>query len=747
MTRNFGRNNSLGIVLLFVAVLVVSVASVALAQVSGSSQRSAQHAVVAAHQDTGAPTLPHQLSPGATNAERAPVSHLQGKGYGARPLDEAPPLFLPVVTYSSGGLAPCSIAVADVNGDLKPDLVVANCDSADVGVLLGNGDGTFQPAVTYDAAGGGWAASSVAVADVNGDGHPDIVVSNRNGTVGVLLGNGDGTFQAAVTYSAGGGGSFALAIADLRGNRILDVVVANSCIDQGCDGSVGVLLGNGDGTFRPAVTYPTGYDAMAVAVGDMNGDGKPDILVGSGYSVCGPKECYPAGQVGVLLGNGDGTFQPATEYPSGDQYPDSLAIADLRGDGKLDVVAASMFSSNADVLLGNGDGTLQPVVTYGSGGSSDDWRGGVAVADVNRDGKPDLVVVASGSGDVGVLLGNGDGTFQTAQTYGSGCEPWSVAVADVNNDGLPDLLVANACAYAGSGTPSVAVLLHAGTTPTTTALVSSLNPAPRLKVVTYNATVASQGGGAVTGSIMFQDGGSTFATVAIANNRAAYSITYKKGGVHTITAVYSGDLQHAASIAPPLTEYVEIHVSKTALATSGSPSQVGQPVTFTATVTSTHGAIPDGELVTFYDGKTAIGTGATASGVATFVTSSLKAETHSIMAAYPGDDTFEPSTGLVRQVVDKYTTTTALSSSLNPSNYGQAVTFTATVTPTGPYPLTSKVKFWDGTTSIGSATLSGGVATLTKSTLAVGTHPITAEYLGDADNDKSTSPVLDQVVE
>src|SRR5208282_5514216 len=402
MTRNFGRNNSLGIVLLFVAVLVVSVASVALAQVSGSSQRSAQHAVVAAHQDTGAPTLPHQLSPGATNAERAPVSHLQGKGYGARPLDEAPPLFLPVVTYSSGGLAPCSIAVADVNGDLKPDLVVANCDSADVGVLLGNGDGTFQ---------------------------------------------------AAVTYSAGGGGSFALAIADLRGNRILDVVVANSCIDQGCDGSVGVLLGNGDGTFRPAVTYPTGYDAMAVAVGDMNGDGKPDILVGSGYSVCGPKECYPAGQVGVLLGNGDGTFQPATEYPSGDQYPDSLAIADLRGDGKLDVVAASMFSSNADVLLGNGDGTLQPVVTYGSGGSSDDWRGGVAVADVNRDGKPDLVVVASGSGDVGVLLGNGDGTFQTAQTYGSGCEPWAVAVADVNNDGLPDLLVANACAYAGSGTP------------------------------------------------------------------------------------------------------------------------------------------------------------------------------------------------------------------------------------------------------------------------------------------------------
>jgi hypothetical protein len=744
MTRNFGRNNSLGVVLLFVAVLVVSVASVALAQLSGAGQRSAQKAVLPAQQDTGGPALQHQLPPGATNAERAPVSHLQGKGYGARPLDESPPLFLPVVTYSSGGLAPCSIAVADVNGDLKPDLVVANLDSGDVGVLLGNGDGTFQPAVTFDAGG---AASSVAVADVNGDGHPDILVANGNGTVGVLLGNGDGTFQTAITYGAGGGGTFTVAVGDLRGNGILDVVVANSCIDQDCDGDVGVLLGNGDGTFQPAVTYPTGYEAMAVAIGDMNGDGKPDILVGSAYWVCGPKECYTAGQVGVLLGNGDGTFQPATEYPSGEPYPDSLAIADLRGDGKLDVVAASMFYSNAGVLLGNGDGTLQPVVTYGSGGSSDVWRGGVAVADVNQDGKPDLVVVNSGSSDVGVLLGNGDGTFQTAQTYGSGCEPWSVAVADVNNDGRPDLLVANSCAYAGSGTPWVGVLLHGGTTPTTTALVSSLNPAPPSKVVTYNATVASQGGGAVTGSIMFQDGGSTFATVPIANNQAAYSTTSKKGGVHTITAVYTGDLQHAASISPSLTEYVETYASKTALATSGSPSQVGQPVTFTATVTSTHGAIPDGELVTFYDGKTEIGTGRTASGVAAFTTSSLAARTQTINGTYAGDAVFEPSSGTVKQVVEKYSTTTELSSSPNPSAYRQAVTFTVTVKSAGPVP-TGKVRvLLNATTPIGTVTLSGGVATLIKSSLVVGTNPITAEYPGDAASADSTSLVLDQVVQ
>jgi len=170
-------------------------------------------------------------------------------------------------------------------------------------------------------------------------------------------------------------------------------------------------------------------------------------------------------------------------------------------------------------------------------------------------------------------------------------------------------------------------------------------------------------------------------------------------------------------------------------------------VTFTATVTSTHGAIPDGELVTFYDGKLAIGTGTTAGGVATFTTSSLKAETHSIKATYAGDDTFEPSTGLVRQVVDKYTTTTALSSSPNPSNYGQAVTFTATVTSSGPNTPTGKVEFKDGTKLMASVTLSAGIATLTRSNLAVGTHPITAKYTGDYDCADSTSSVLDQVVE
>jgi len=282
---------------------------------------------------------------------------------------------------------------------------------------------------------------------------------------------------------------------------------------------------------------------------------------------------------------------------------------------------------------------------------------------------------------------------------------------------------------------------------TTSSLASSLNPALVNESVTYTATVASQYGGAVTGTIMFQDGGLTVATVTMVGNQAAYSTSYGSPGTHSITATYSGDTNNTGSVSATLVEQINKGFpSKTMLTTSGSPSLVGQPVTFTATVTSGHGLIPDGELVTFYDGTTAIGTGTTASSVATFTTSSLTAKTHTIKATYAGDAIFQGSTGTVMQVVNKYSTTTTLTSSPNPSQSGQAVTFTATVTSAGPAP-TGKVKFLDGTTGIGSATLSGGVAKLTKSTLTVGTHPITAQYMSDAFSAKSTSSVVNQVVQ
>jgi hypothetical protein len=184
------------------------------------------------------------------------------------------------------------------------------------------------------------------------------------------------------------------------------------------------------------------------------------------------------------------------------------------------------------------------------------------------------------------------------------------------------------------------------------------------------------------------------------------------------------------------------------LATSGSPTFAGQPVTFSATVTARTGAIPDGEVVTFYNEEhhQTIGSGTTAGGVASFTTSSLTAAKYTIKATYAGDVNFVPSSGAVSQVVQPYSTTTALSSSLNPSAYKQAVTFTATVTSAGPDTPTGKVVFKDGTSQIGTVTLTAGVAMVTKSNLAVGTHSITAHYEGDGESGESTSPILSQVV-
>jgi hypothetical protein len=625
----------------------------------------------------------------------------------------------------------------------------------------------FQPAAAYDSGGGPqfFYEEAVAIADLNGDHKADIVVTNAgSSTVGVLLGNGDGTFQPAMTNGSGGLSPTSVAVADVNGDRKPDLLVTNACSDPNCDGTVGALLGNGNGTFQAAVTYGSGgIVAQSVAVADVNHDGNADLLIAND---CAGDCSKIKGGVAVLLGNGNGTFQTAISYDSGGIHANSVTVADVNGDGNTDLQVSNLVPNTVGVLLGNGDGTFQPAVTYSSDpGAPASVVVSVGVADVDGDGKRDLLVVNSSiggngnnGGAVAVLLGNGDGTFQAAVNYASGgYQALGFAVGDVNGDGRPDVLLANSCSFNGydCGGPInktrgvVGVLLNnVGAPPTTTAVVSSVNPAAVNWVVTYTATVTSQSG-VPKGTMLFQDGAVPIVTVPLTGNQAAFSTTYAVKGTHSITATYSGELNKTeGSASDVLTEIIlKPKPTSTQLTTSGSPSRVGQPVTFTATTTSTYGAIPNGELVTFYDGTITIGTNTTASGVATFTISSLTAKTHTIKATYSGDPNFKPSTGSVIQVVEKFATTTRLTSSPNPSQFGQVVTFTAHVTSTGPAP-TGKVKFLDGTTGIGLATLNGnGVAKLTKSTLAVGTHPITAQYLGDAFSAKSTSSVVNQVVQ
>ena len=339
-----------------------------------------------------------------------------------------------------------------------------------------------------------------------------------------------------------------------------------------------------------------------------------------------------------------------------------------------------------------------------------------------------------------------DGSIQLGSaTLASGSASFSTALLAAGSHSIT-------AAYQGSGKfePSTSAPLNqvVNSTTTTTSLESSANPAPVKQIVTYTATVISQYGGAATGTVAFQDGGITVATVTVSANQATYSTSYKKAGIHSMTASYSGDASNASSTSPVLLERIGKPLpTKTTLVTSGSPSYVGQAVTFTATVSATQGTIPDGELVTFSDGKTALGSVPLAGGTAQIVTSSLSAKTHTIKARYSGDPIFKPSMGLVKQVVNKYPTSTTLTSDPNPSNLGQPVTFTATVTTTGPYPLTGKVNFLDGTTSIGLVAVTNGSATLITSTLPVGSHSVTARYVSDPLNDKSTSEVLNQVVQ
>ena len=237
----------------------------------------------------------------------------------------------------------------------------ATCFDGGVSVLLGNGDGTFQPAVTYDS--GGQIASSVAIGDVDGDGIPDLVAANYRGfTVGVLLGVGDGTFQPALVYSSGEEWPDSVAVGDLRGNGMLDLVAANRWTNEknGYEHSnVGVLLGNGNGTFEQAVIHQvggtsyapfpaigTGYNALAVT--DMNGDGVPDI---ANVRWCTKlehfTECVGDMEVSVLLGNGDGSFAKASIYGSGGFLGSALAVADVNGDGKPDLIVANSCSDSS----------------------------------------------------------------------------------------------------------------------------------------------------------------------------------------------------------------------------------------------------------------------------------------------------------------------------------------------------------------------------------------------------------------
>ena len=333
---------------------------------------------------------------------------------------------------------PLSIALGDVNGDGHLDIVTASDYSNDVSVLLGMGDGTFQPQNRFAV---GDYPGSIALGDVNGDGHLDIVTANSSSNdVSLLLGAGNGSFQPQSRFAVGSSPQ-SVALGDVNGDGHLDIVTANYNSN-----AVSLLLGVGDGTFQTQSRLGVGDSPLSIALGDVNGDGNLDIVTANSGS----------NDVSVLLGAGNGSFQTQSRFAVG-SYPESIALGDVDGDGNLDIVTATYYyssSQNVSVLLGMGNGTFQTQSRLDVGNST--WS--IALGDVNGDGHLDIVTVTANarSGDVSVLLGVGDGTFQTQSRFAVGSQPESIALGDVDGDGHLDIVTAN------YGSNDVSVLLGAG---------------------------------------------------------------------------------------------------------------------------------------------------------------------------------------------------------------------------------------------------------------------------------------------
>ncbi len=791
--------------------------------------------------------------------------------------------FAAPTTYYYAGRLPEAITIADMNGDGKNDIVAADAFGGDVSVLLGNGDGTVQqPSVGYATGGypGGnpfgptYSTVPPLVADFQNRGILDVMVADSFFSFVYLPGYGDGSFQSAIDYYAPIGvlNPFAAGMAsgDFNGDGVMDYVIGNNKsysggrtgitvflgnpdgsmktgVPQGgvatngvlayvavadfqkrgildivatdmANGGIQMFSGNGDGTFQTANTagtdnQPGGYSTLGIAVGDFNGDGYPDIAVVNAYNSGANLD------VGVLINDKQGGFNPVLNYSinntsqaGANQIIAEITAADLNGDGKLDLLVPNFgtetnFGATVAVLYGNGDGTFQaesdintttnpryaavadlngdgipdlilsvddgatnfqgidiylqnPVGTFTLAyqyGTQQDTSlhvpvpTYVRVANVNGDGNPDLVYTNSNYGTVGILYGKGTGQFNLPIEYPVGGNSYNLELADVNHGGAVNVVTADGNAS------ELTVLLNTAGAPNT--IGSSLNPSTAGMPVTFTATVSAiRGVSAVpTGSVTFYDGSTALGqpvqlNVGPSSSTASFTASLT-GGAHSITSQYSGDSNFFPSTSVALKQSVSLASSAAAVGSSLNPAFPKQSVTFTATVTDSQGGdslMPTGS-VTFYDGSTALGSPALNSqGVAILNTSSLAVGSHNITAQYSGDSNFSVSSAQMQQTVSLAASAASLGSSLNPAAPKQSVTFTAKVInnqqgysmqPTG------SVTFYDGSKALGSAALgSTDVATLTTSSLATGSHSITAQYSGDGNFQAAGSQAVNEII-
>jgi len=586
--------------------------------------------------------------------------------------------------------------------------------------------------------------------DFNGDGNPDFAAASDSATTQLMvsLGNGDGTFQTSVGSVVSTDptltGANNLTTGDFNADGITDIVMT-----FGSGNAAVVMLGNGDGTFKAGqVLHITPLQGSTYAylgdivTADFNGDGIEDIALTND-----PEQ--GTGSIQVFFGKGDGTFNtnPTTllsvATTGGPSTQLHIVTADLNGDGKADLVTFSHLDGTTGVLLGNGDGTFQTLVPYATGLGT---RAG-AVGDINNDGYPDIAAPIYDTGQVAVLINNHDGTFSGPQTFTAAYSnnappsnfpgPTSVALGDVNGDGNLDFVVADnnynqVSVIYGNGTETLANYFA------TTLINTSGAP---LQVITANLTGNGHAGilvnepGSGTGTVGAMVFGSLWTTQF--TNVAVY------GGAsetETISASYSGDSSNAASTSAALT----LQGSNSAMATKldwspgASTTVFGTAIPTAALNAQVEKSVPGS--IAYVAQQTAgaampIGVGASLPAAGAYTLTATFTPTNS--------NDYAPSTAMATFSVSKANVSETLTSSSSQADAGATLTLTDTVVSSTSGTPTGTVNFFSGTTSLGAAALNAtGVASLNIATLPAGTYSVTASYLGDGNFNTNTSTAV-----
>ena len=727
--------------------------------------------------------LPQQLLDigNYTGSGRADLLITMPSGFGVYPRN-SDGSYAAVMQTASSTINRSSVgAVGDINGDGHPDIAIAI--SGGIAVFLGNGDGSFQSADVYDVAhlvnsaalvkftgssnvdiavqqpatfprllmgdgtgkftlagdpnssyGTTAAIGSLLAGDFNGDGNTDLFETGFQLTApAVLYGESSGSFTNPA--SAGGG----QLVADVNNDGRADLILANSS-------GISVQLGQANSSFLTQTMPPrVSSFAAPVAVGDLNGDGKPDLIVSTESGL------------DIYLGNGDGTFTFSnqilqttlniTGYPG---YT-GAAIADINGDGKPDLVYVGTFQQSVSstlpvlvVLPGNGDGTFSTPILH----TLQNAYTNLQVADVNKDGKPDLIL--SNQSALAVLMNVGNGAFGAEEPYVAGTFVGTPVVGDVNGDGYPDIVVPNS----GGGGTTVTVLLNEGAAATTKLLAATLtaSPEPSAYDQPFTATLISTARPQPTGNVSFFSDGQFLGTTAFSAGNAAFTYTGTLlGGDHVITAAYSGDSNYSpASFTDLHTAGNQTFATSTTLTATPATALATQTVRLVAQVTpASGGPAANGGYVSFTDGSIGLGTAATNSTGSAFLdTSILAVGTHNIVAnflgmqvsAYPQTLVLSPSSSASAPVtISAVPTTTTLTSSSSSTTAGTVLTFTATVTATAGTPF-GGVTFFDGSQSLGTMAMSGDQAVFSTASLTAGSHSITAVFNANNTFASSTSP-------